>query len=232
MIRIIYRDERLVAVYKPAGLLMHRSPESRDTRFLLQLLRDQIGQRVYPVHRLDRGTAGIVLFALSLAESASMQKLFSERRVQKTYQCVVRGFVTAGEIDYPLTREDGAPPQEAQTRFKDLQKFELPIPIHPHPTSRYSLVEVQPSTGRRHQIRRHFAHIRHPLIGDTAHGDGRHNRFFRAQFGSHRLLLLATRLRFDQADGSLMDLQAEPDDEWLAMVNALSAYAVSSSSTT
>ncbi|RAJ96534.1 tRNA pseudouridine(65) synthase TruC [Aliidiomarina maris] len=207
---IIYQDEYLVAIDKPAGLLVHRSWLAAEAReFAMQMLRDQIGQHVYPVHRLDRPTSGILLFALDPDTARAMSERFASREVRKMYHAVVRGYVTEhGQIDYPLKEEldkvadkqaqRDKPAQSAVTDFMCLRQVELPYQVSTrHATSRYSLVQLSPKTGRKHQLRRHLAHIRHPIIGDTSHGDGRHNAFFRSHFDSHRLLLCATGLEFN-----------------------------------
>lgn len=206
-LEIIYRDADLVAIDKPAGLLVHRSWIDRhETRFAVQLLRDQLGQRVFPVHRLDKPTSGVLLFALSRETAGSLGAEFTAQRVEKTYLAVVRGWTEdRGEIDHPLidgperSREGdpqaASPERPALTSYRTLTRTELPFALGPHPTSRYSLLELQPKTGRRHQLRRHCKHIFHPLIGDTRYGEGRHNRLFREQFGCYRLLLHARSLR-------------------------------------
>ena len=194
---MLYRDEHFIAIDKPAGMLVHRTWIANDSEFVLQRLRDQIGQRVYPVHRLDRPTSGVLVFGLSSAAARALCELFEARTVIKRYLAVTRGYTdTKGVIDYPLREEPDRPAQPALTRYRRLATVELPIPVGRYATARYSLVEVEPETGRRHQIRKHFAHIFHPLIGDTTHGEGRHNRLFRQQFGIHRLLLFAQRLVF------------------------------------
>lgn len=205
-LEILYRDEHLVAISKPAGLLVHRSPiDRRETRFALQILRDQLGQRVYPVHRLDKPTSGVLLFGLSSEAAHRTAEAFASRQVRKKYLAVVRGYSPEqGTIDYPLRDEPDqraakAPPVEARaalTDFRRLATVELPIAVGRYATSRYSLVEAQPLSGRRHQLRRHFKHLSHPIIGDTTHGNGQHNRFFRQQFDCLRLLLAATELSF------------------------------------
>jgi tRNA pseudouridine65 synthase len=194
---ILYRDEQTIAVDKPAGMLVHRSwIAEEDEIFLLQTLRDQIGQRVYPVHRLDRPTSGVMLFALSSEAARAMCGVFEQRSVTKEYLAIVRGYTDErGHIDYALQEEPHKAPQQAITDYKRLATVELPIPVGRYQSARYSLVQVTPLTGRMRQIRKHFHHIFHPLIGDTSHGEGRHNRLFREQFDCHRLLLHARRLR-------------------------------------
>ncbi|WP_417684878.1 tRNA pseudouridine(65) synthase TruC [Pseudidiomarina gelatinasegens] len=206
---ILFQDDYFVAVDKPSGLLVHRSWIAREaTEFALQKVRDQIGQRVYPVHRLDRPTSGILLFAKDADTARAMTDIFTSRQIEKVYHAVVRGYIDDGLLDYPLKEEldkiadaqanQDKEPQEAVTEYRCLQRVELPFAVGKrHPTSRYSLVELHPKTGRKHQLRRHMSHLRHPIIGDSNHGDGRHNRFFREHFGLNRLMLAATSLSFE-----------------------------------
>lgn len=194
---LLYTSSDLVAINKPHGLLVHRSSIATDaSEFAVQLLRDQLGQRVYPVHRLDRKTGGVLLFALSEAMNIAMQKQFQEGLVSKTYLAIVRGY-TADElaIDYPLRREDGVL-QEAFTSLKTRQRTEVAIPFGKHPTSRYSLVELTPTTGRMHQLRKHMAHIFHPIIGDRPHGCNKQNKLFKEQWDMETMLLHASCISF------------------------------------
>lgn len=195
---ILYQSADLVAINKPHGLLVHRSMIASDaSEFAVQLLRDQLEQRVYPVHRLDRKTGGVLLFALTEAMNATMQQQFAEGTVSKTYLAIVRGYTDdTQEIDYPLRRDDGVL-QEAFTRLKTLQRTEVPVPFGKHPTSRYSLVELTPTTGRMHQLRKHMAHILHPIIGDRPHGCNKQNKLFLDHFTMNTMLLHAYRLAFD-----------------------------------
>lgn len=221
-IDILYRDDDLVAVHKPAGLLVHRNAHAGREPFLLQMLRDQLGARLYPVHRLDRPTSGLMIMALSPGAAGILARQFAAQEVRKAYVAVVRGFTDeSGVIDSPLKSESGAEAR-ARTEFTRLGLTELPHPVGPHPTARFSLVRVEPRTGRTHQIRRHFAHIRHPLVGDVLRGDGRQNRFFREHFGVHRLLLASVELRFRHpSDGEDMHLQCPPDEEMRALFSKL-----------
>jgi tRNA pseudouridine65 synthase len=202
---LLHRDDRIALFNKPAGLLVHRSwIDPLETRFALQMARDQLGQRVYPVHRLDKPTSGVLLFALSPEDATHLTAAFIGGQVRKTYLGVCRGITPAeGVIDHPLLEEqdridphrrEGKDHQDAVTTYRRLGSVELPFRVGRYPTSRYSLVEAQPLTGRRHQIRRHFKHIFHPLVGDVNYGEGRHNRFFRDEFSCHRLLLHAAEL--------------------------------------
>jgi tRNA pseudouridine65 synthase len=221
---ILYQDDYLVAVNKPSGLLVHRSEIDRhETRFALQIVRDQIGQYVYPVHRLDKPTSGVLLLALSSDIARQLSEAFSLRQIQKTYHAIVRGFSPDnGYIDHPLKEEldkytdkkarQDKPAQSAQTAYTTLARTEIPIMIETYPQSRYSLVECKPETGRKHQIRRHLKHINHPIIGDAKHGRGRHNRYFKEHFDAGRLLLHASRLQLSHpVTGDNLDLQAEFD---------------------
>lgn len=193
---VLYRDDHLVAVHKPAGLLVHRNAHAGREPFLVQLLRDQLGQRVYPVHRLDRPTSGLMIMALSPEAASDLARQFANRSVGKTYVAVVRGFTDEkGVIDAPFKAESGAE-LEAITCYERLDTVELPLPVGRYATARFSRTLVTPLTGRMHQIRRHFAHIRHPVIGDVLRGDGLQNRFFRDHFLIHRLLLASVALRF------------------------------------
>lgn len=194
---IIYRDERLIAIDKPPGLLVHRTRISEDKRFVLQLLRNQIGQWVYPVHRLDRPTSGVLLFGLDSVAARAMVQIFEARKVEKHYLAIVRGYTREDEsIDYALQEDAGHSVQRAVTHYRQMATVELPHAVGRYTTARYSLLEVSPETGRMHQIRKHMKHIFHPIVGDTTHGDGRHNQLFRDQFFVHRLLLMASQLRF------------------------------------
>lgn len=217
---IVYRDDWLCAIDKPCGLMVHRSNRGTDQRFAMQLLRDQLGQRVFPVHRLDRATSGLLLFALDADSAARMGEQMMARTVTKRYLAVVRGHVDdEGLIDHPLAPDGKGMGKEAQTRYRCLARIELPFAIGRYPTSRYSLVMAQPETGRMHQIRRHFKHIFHPIIGDTTYGEGRHNRLFRQHFYCHRLLLHASELSFQHpADQRSMTLSVQPDAEFQRVI--------------
>lgn len=221
-IEILYRDDDLVAVHKPAGLLVHRNAHAGREPFLLQMLRDLLGTRLYPVHRLDRPTSGLMIMALSPGAAAVLAKQFAAQEIRKAYLAVVRGFTDEkGVIDSPLKSESGAE-APARTEFTRLGLVEIPHPVGPHPTARYSLVRVEPRTGRTHQIRRHFAHIRHPLIGDVLRGDGRQNRFFREHFGLRRLLLASVELEFRHpGDGRDMLLTCPPARDMLELFESL-----------
>jgi tRNA pseudouridine65 synthase len=212
---ILFQDEHLVAIDKPSGWLVHRSALDRhEDRILVQALRDQLGRHVYPVHRLDKGTSGVLLFALSPDVSRILGEQFEAHDVGKRYWAVVRGWPPeSGCISHPLKKvvDDYIPnadtsssreAQEAITEFRLLSRTELPYSVDGYPSSRYALVELHPVTGRRHQLRRHMKHIAHPIIGDATYGKGRHNRFFQDQFGCRRMLLACVELAFEHPMGA------------------------------
>lgn len=197
MLQILYQDEYHVAINKPHGLLVHRSSIAADaSEFAVQLLREQIGQKVFPVHRLDRKTGGVLLFALNEEANSQLQQAFMNKEVSKKYLAIVRGYTPEkGTIDYPLTTDDGKT-QDAVTHYRTLQQFEIPVPFGKFETSRYSLVEVTPETGRMHQIRKHFAHIFHPIIGDRPYGCNKQNKLFLERWNMNTMLLHASELSF------------------------------------
>lgn len=198
MLEIIWQDEHLVAINKPHGLLVHRtSIAEEEEHFALQMLRDQLGRPVYPCHRIDRKTSGVLLFALDQETEALTKRLFENRLTTKYYLCLSRGFVPeSGTIEKPLAKENGKL-QDALTDYYCLAQTELPIAVSRYSTSRYSLVLVKPHTGRMHQIRRHMAHIRHYIIGDRTHGENKQNKMFQEQFGLETMMLHAWQLEFN-----------------------------------
>ena len=224
MLRILYQDNYLVAIDKPPGLLVHRTGlDAGETLFALQLLRDQLGRPVWPAHRLDKGTSGVLLFALDAETARLLGPAFeAPDQVHKTYQAVVRGWPPeSGLIDHPLQRmEDDARAdrmqvQDARTRYRTLARYELPLPQGPFPTTRCALVELQPLNGRRHQLRRHMKHVAHPIIGDATHGKGPLNRALAAWLGAQRLWLHALRLELvHPVHGTALPLEAPPGPDW------------------
>jgi tRNA pseudouridine65 synthase len=198
MLEIVYQDDYIIAINKPHGLLVHRSSIARDAKeFAIQQLKSQIGKHVSPVHRLDRKTSGVLLFALDKETEIAMHQKFMNGDIGKEYLAIVRGYSPDDmEIDYPLLKENGVL-QEAFTAFKTLKRAELNVPLGKHPTSRYSLIKAKPTTGRMHQLRKHFAHIFHPIIGDRKHGCNKQNRFFKEQWNMTTMLLHASKLQFN-----------------------------------
>ncbi|MEO1413829.1 MAG: pseudouridine synthase [Bacteroidota bacterium] len=222
-LEILYQSDQLIAINKPHGLLVHPSRIARDAdNSAMQLLRDQVGTKVYPVHRLDRKTSGVLLFALSPASNTALQKQFHDRQVKKTYHALVRGFVSEeGEINYPLTENDKT--QDALTRFRLLQHFEIPLPHGKFPTSRYSWVELTPYTGRFHQLRKHMAHIFHPIIGDRPHGCNKQNKLWKETWGMTSMLLHAEQLDVEFPAGSPLKIHAEKQPIFQQVLKRLSS---------
>lgn len=226
----VYRDEWLLAVHKPAGLLVHRSPIDRQaTEFTLQYARQlNGGEHVYPCHRLDRPTSGVLLFARDPVTASRFGKALMAGQVQKTYLALVRGWVAEqGEIDHPLRehstdRRCNNEPQrlrDAFTRFQRLATTEIPVEVEGYPQSRYSLLALYPETGRKHQLRRHMQHISHPIIGDTNYGRTKHNRYFAERFGYSQLMLAATELAFlHPITGQLLRVQSQPAPSFMQVL--------------
>ncbi|KQS28450.1 pseudouridine synthase [Pedobacter sp. Leaf194] len=216
MLEVIYQDDYVIAINKPHGLLVHQSSIARDAKeFALQLLRDQVGKHVSPVHRLDRKTSGILLFAFDKDSEVALHQQFMNAETDKKYLAILRGFTPDNmEIDYPLAKENGSM-QDAFTAFKTLQRAEVDVAFGKHLTSRYSLVEATPKTGRMHQLRRHFSHILHPIIGDRTHGCNKQNKFFLEQWNMTTMLLHASALSFTHPKTSeRIHLQADLHDEF------------------
>ena len=220
---IVFEDEHLVAVYKPAGIFVHRSTLDPTAKiFMLQEVRNLIGCRVYPVHRLDRKTSGVLLLAKSKEIQSKMNELFKTRKVNKKYIAIVRGYSEdSAIIDYPLKTDSGKM-QEAITQFVTLQRVEIPESSGKFLTSRYSLIEARPLTGRMHQIRKHLAHIFHPIIGDRPHGCNKQNKFFLARFGLSGMMLHASELNFiHPVIGIEITIKAKYKDEFARIFKEL-----------
>lgn len=224
MLDILYLDDYLAIVHKPAGWLVHRTPlDKGETRFVLQTLRDQIGQHVWPVHRLDKGTSGVLVFALSADVARALGQAFETGEgLHKQYRAIVRGWPMAeGLIDHALKRmpddmrSEREEVQLAQTRYETLRRGELPIEQGEFPSLRWAEVQLQPLTGRRHQLRRHMKHIAHPIIGDATHGKGPLNRAVADLIGLQRLWLHAASLALPHpVSGQLLRLAAPMPSEW------------------
>ena len=228
MLDILYRDDHLVAINKPSGLLVHRSDIDRhETRFAVQLLRDQIGHRVFPLHRLDKPTSGVLLFALDADTAREVGGQFERNEIGKRYLAVVRGWPPEqGVIDHPLSRRfddygrkytpgNEPEPLPALTCFRRLATIELPEAVERYPSTRYALVELEPRSGRQHQLRRHMKHIAHPIIGDATHGKGPLNRAVADWLGTQRLWLHASRLTMQHPiTGAALDLEARRSPDW------------------
>ncbi|WP_415903606.1 pseudouridine synthase [Neptuniibacter sp. QD29_5] len=206
---ILFEDEHLIAVNKPSGLLVHPSwIAPRGTPNLASMLKSYFdGGSPYTIHRLDRPTSGVILFGKNKEIAQQMNLIFAERRISKTYLCMCRGYTPEQDvIDYALKEQldkiadkhadQDKEPQEAVSNYKRLATIEIDMPVGRYDKSRYSLVEVKPQTGRKHQIRRHMKHIFHPIVGDTKHGDNKHNKALKQEFDLQRLMLMATELEF------------------------------------
>lgn len=229
----LYRDDWLLAVHKPAGLLVHRSPiDKHETEFALQYARElNGGDHVYAVHRLDRPTSGLLLFARDPQTASLLGQAMMTHRVRKTYRALVRGWPPgSGLIDHALRehavdrrlKDEPQPLREAQTRYTRLATTQLPVEIEGFPTSRYSLMQLHPLTGRKHQLRRHMQHISHPIIGDTNYGRTKHNHYFAQRFGHSRLMLAATELQLAHPiTGAAMHLKAEPSEDFQRVVREI-----------
>ncbi len=273
VLNILYQDEYMVAVDKPAGLFVHRSyMDKGEIYFALQLVRDQVGQYVYPVHRLDRPTSGVLLFALTKEVATKLSEAFANKSSQaefnsdtelkgkvqnntqtgqqgqqsqaeelttdknidgsdlamvKTYYALARGYLAmpADLIDHPLKEKldklgdknvsRDKPAQSAQSYYQVKQQASLPIKVGKFDSVRYSLIQVRPITGRRHQIRRHLAHLRHPILGDINYGDNKQNPFFIEHFGFKRLMLIAKSLEFNHPiSNERVKISAPFDEQW------------------
>jgi len=220
-LQVIYEDDDLIAINKPHGLLVHKTNLARDTKhFALQLLRDQVGYRVYPAHRLDRKTSGVLLFAKSKEANAKMHKIFSDRKIKKNYLSIVRGWVSETEtIDYPLAKEGSnitsEKLQSAMTTYELINKYETPYGIGKYKTSRYSYIKLTPHTGRFHQLRKHMSHIFHPIIGDRPHGCNKQNRLWKHQIKIDTMLLHAESLSFINDSGEKIFIKAELSNSFI-----------------
>ena len=231
---ILLEDDDIVIIHKHAGLLVHRTYLARKERyFAMQLLRDKVGCHVFPVHRLDRPTSGILLFAKSSEMARVLCEQFEQHTVEKHYLAIVRGNMhEAGRLDYPLKKElddlgdkyvdPNKLAQDAVTDYEPLLNAEIPYSSGRYASSRYALVHLTPLTGRKHQLRRHMAHLRHPIVGDTTHGDGKQNKFFRDHFTINRLWLIAKKLSFDHPKtGERVVVETELEQEWLTLFQGL-----------
>jgi len=227
-LKILYEDESLIAMHKPHGLLVHRTRIAKDaTEFAVQILRDQIeGKHVYPVHRLDRKTSGVLLFAKTKTANQDVQQLFRGRQVRKTYEAIVRGFVDKSAIiDYPLLKDDNL--QKSETQYELIRHFEINLPFGEFKTSRYSHIWLKPKTGRFHQLRRHMAHIYHPIIGDRPHGCNKQNKLWKEQFNMTTMLLHANTLEFEYPKGNKLIIQSKHDDEFRRVLEILNQREIS-----
>ena len=221
MLEIIFNHSHFVAINKPHDLLVHKTPIARDVQvFALQLLRDQLGYEVHPVHRLDRKTGGVLLFAKNRSDISFFSNQFQFGKVQKSYLAIVRGHTEDfGIIDYPLTNDSGKV-QEAITHYETLDRSQMDFPSTQHPTSRYSLVQLEPKTGRMHQLRKHMAHILHPIIADRPHGCNKQNKLLKEKFELMTMMLHARKLQFEWRSERVV-VEAELQSEFKRMLGVL-----------
>lgn len=221
-LQIVFEDDYLICVHKPNNMLVHHARHSRnvsDEVSLLQLIEEEKGLKVYPIHRLDRKTSGIILLAKETQFISKFQDLFTADEIQKTYYGVVRGFSPDTKvIDSPVKGRDANVHKEALTHLKTLEQVLLDIPVKPYDSSRYSLVELSPKTGRMHQLRVHSNKISHPLIGDTKYGDKNHDMMFDEKFGWKNMFLHAGKLEFKHPFTSEeLTLKAPFPKDWITL---------------
>jgi tRNA pseudouridine65 synthase len=221
---ILFENDTIIGFNKPHGLLVHQSAIARDaTEYALQWVRDYCGCKVHLAHRLDRKTSGVLLFSKTEEENSYLQTLFRDKQMNKIYKALVRGYTEdSGIIDYALTNDRGTT-QDAITRYKTLSRYEIPLQTEKHKTSRYSLVELLPETGRYHQLRKHMAHIRHPIIGDRPHGCNKQNRLWKAHFQMTTMLLHAESLSFVHKDYGPIKIDASMSSTFKDTLDMLKA---------
>ena len=196
MLEILYEDNFLIAINKPCGLLVHRTSIAEENEvFALQLLRDQVGRKLFPVHRIDRPTSGVLVFAFSPEVARQLNDQLTNGTSHKKYVALVRGWLPEEVVCDRPVKNDRGNLQEAITRFVPVKQLELPLATDRYPTARFSVIEAYPLTGRWHQIRQHLAQLRHYIINDRVHGDGKQNRIFTEQLGIRDMFLHARSLR-------------------------------------
>lgn len=238
-VRILYQDDYLVVMDKPPGLLVHRSPiDKRETEFAVQKLRDVVGRHVFPVHRLDRPTSGVLVFAFNGPTASKMGQAMMAKQVGKEYMALTRGWLKgAGLIDYALRfkadkyadahRVKPVEPQDASTEYSAVKHYRLPFSVGRYPEARYTLVNLRPLTGRKHQLRRHLVHLRHPIIGDTTHGDGKQNKFAREELGFQHLALSCTGMTFNHpVTGEVVSVRTQPHNAFARLLADIANYSV------
>ena len=213
-LEILYQDSDFIAVNKPHGLLVHRTKMANDTNiFAIQLLRNQIGQKVYPIHRLDRKTSGVLLFGKNPDANRRGQSLFRERKVHKQYIALVRGHIlSSGSIEYPLLHNNKL--QDAITHYEPVELFEANFPSGKFSRSRFTLAHLQPEHGRFHQLRKHMAHIFHPIIGDRPHGCNKQNKLWKDRFNMTTMLLHAQSIEIDLGGHQPQFIEAKRSEEF------------------
>jgi tRNA pseudouridine65 synthase len=221
-LEIIFKDSYCLLVTKPNNVLVHHAHHSRnkiDEKSLVQLIEDQLGSRYFPIHRLDRKTSGIILLASKKEYVSAFQALFTNKQIKKIYYGVVRGYSQENRIiDSPVKGRDALVYKEAETHLKRLDKIELNIPVKPYDSSRYSLVELTPTTGRMHQLRIHMNKLSTPLINDAKYGDKNHDTMYREQFGWTNLFLHAGSLAFTHPfSNQELFLKSSFSNDWIQL---------------
>ena len=217
----LYQDDDFVVIDKPSGYHVHPPEDDYPvprSKICLYRVRDTLKQKIYPVHRLDVATSGLLIFAKSSEMAGALCRQFADNGIRKTYWAVARGYTPEeGLIELPLESDSSGECVPAQTAYRRLQILELDRPVGKRfPTALYSLLSVKPRTGRFHQIRRHFNRISHPLVGDGTHGDSHHNRFFREQLGLAGLCLRASHLEFlHPRHQTPFKIQAPVTEKWV-----------------
>ncbi|WP_235299046.1 pseudouridine synthase [Portibacter marinus] len=220
-LEVIYEDEHMLAINKPHGLLVHKTKIAKDAKqFALQLLRDQVGYKVFPAHRLDRKTSGVLVFSKNKMMDSMIQQQFMNHKVEKTYLAIVRGWLDdTGEIDHPIG--EALKKKEAITKYQLKERFEIDVPLGKHETSRYSLLEIRPLTGRFHQIRKHMAHIFHPIIGDRPHGCSKQNRMWKNLFAMEKMMLHASELKINLPESATIEIKAPLSNDFNRVLEIL-----------
>jgi tRNA pseudouridine65 synthase len=218
-IRLLHEDDRYLIVSKPAGLLVHRTPlDAHEPENLKDLLKAHISGRIDPVHRLDKPTSGVIVFGKDAEAINACKTQFEARKTDKSYLAVVRGHVDhEGCIGKPLPKGITGPPKLSRTSYASVATCDLPYPVTRYESARLSLVQCEPHTGRYHQIRLHFRHFRHPIIGDSQHGDKHQNRAFTEFTGLPGLLLHARSFAFDHVEGGRLHVTAAVPPSWNAL---------------
>jgi tRNA pseudouridine65 synthase len=216
MLPILFSDSHLTIINKPPGMLVHRTSIADDDKpVALQVLRDQLERTVFPVHRIDRPTSGIVMFAHTPEITKQLQEQLAAKDARKQYTALVRGWLSESiECDREVKNDKGVL-KEAFTRFVPVEHFELPMPTDRYATARFSIVDAFPETGRWHQIRQHLAQLRHYIINDRVHGDGKQNKLFTQQLGINELFLHARNIRVTHpVTGEVLEVEAPFPEHW------------------
>lgn len=225
-IEILYQTDDFIAVNKPCGVLVHRTAIATigaEEEYLLQMVRDKIGKHLYPIHRLDRPTSGVVIFALSSKIAAQLSQRFNTSKIRKEYLALVRGWFIDPILSTREVKNEKGTLKEAETEFKPSEQFTLNHPIGNHPTARYSIIKCYPKTGRWHQIRQHLAQLRHYIINDRVHGDNKHNRIFKYELGIEPIFLHAHSVTLTINDGESITITAPTPLHWLQFREIISS---------